>query len=145
MKIQALQVLPAQYPGYALFYTLGSVVEVKNGDTVRITVGYSYRGPAKTLTLYGAIGVQAVWFDEKVVNSKQISLPASTSWVTRSDYVDVAIDTSKIAAGTGYDMYAKMKDGSTDLVISPVVYDGITVLADVAEFQNFQISSWAKA
>jgi hypothetical protein len=26
-----------------------------------------------------------------------------------------------------------------------VVYDGITVLADVAEFQNFQISSWAKA
>jgi hypothetical protein len=145
MNIQALQVLPAQYPGYAMFYALGSVIEVKNGDTVRITVGYSYRGPAKTLTLYGAIGVQSVWFDEKVVGSRQISLPASTSWVTRSDYVDVVIDTSKIAAGTGYDMYAKMKDGSTDLVISPVVYDGITVLADVAEFQNFQISSWAKA
>jgi hypothetical protein len=145
MNIQALQVLPAQYPGYAMFYALGSVIEVKNGDTVRITVGYSYRGPAKTLTLYGAIGVQAVWFDEKVVGSKQISLPASSSWITRSDYVDVAIDTSKIAAGTGYDMYAKMKDGSTDLVISPVVYDGVTVLADVAEFQNFQISSWAKA
>jgi hypothetical protein len=145
MNIQALQVLPAQYPGYAMFYALGSVIEVKNGDTVRITVGYSYRGPAKTLTLYGAIGVQSVWFDEKVVGSRQISLPASTSWVTRSDYVDVVIDTSKIAAGTGYDMYAKMKDGSTDLVISPVVYDGVTVLADVAEFQNFQISSWAKA
>jgi hypothetical protein len=145
MNIKALQVLPAQYPGYAMFYALGSVIEVKNGDTVRITVGYSYRGPAKTLTLYGAIGVQSVWFDEKVVGSRQISLPVSSSWVTRSDYVDVVIDTTKISAGTGYDMYAKMKDGSTDLVISPVVYDGVTVLADVAEFQNFQISSWAKA
>jgi hypothetical protein len=144
MKIQALQVLPAQYPGYALFYAMGSVIEVKNGDTVRITVGYSYRGPAKTLTLYGAIGVQAVWFDEKVKNSKQISLPNSTSWVTRSDYVDVVIDTTKIAPGSGYDIYAKMVEGSTDLVMSPIVYDGITVLAETAEFQNFQISSWAK-
>jgi hypothetical protein len=144
MKIQALQVLPAQYPGYALFYAMGSVIEVKNGDTVRITVGYSYRGPAKTLTLYGAIGVMAVWFDEKVKNSKQISLPNSTSWVTRSDYVDVVIDTTKISPGSGYDIYAKMMEGSTDLVMSPTVYDGITVLAEAAEFQNFQISSWAK-
>jgi len=145
MKIQALQVLPAQYPGYALFYTLGTVVEVKNGDTVRITVGYSYRGPAKTLTLYGAIGVQAVWFDEKVNNGKQISIPASPSWVARSDYVDVAIDTTKIGAGTGYELYAKMMEGNSDLVISPIVYDAINVLSEAAEFQNFQVTSWAKA
>jgi len=144
MKIQALQVLPAQYPGYAIFYPMASVTEVKNADTVRITVSYSYRGPAKTLTLYGAIGVQAVYFDEKVKNSKQISLPVSTSWITRSDYVDVLVDTTKISPGSGYDLYAKMMEGSTDLVISPVVYDGVTVLAEVAEFQNFQISSWAK-
>ena len=145
MKIQALQVLPAQYPGYALFYTMGSVIEVKNGDTVRITVGYSYRGPAKTVTLYGAIGVMAVWFDEKVKNSKQLSLPNSTSWVTRSDYVDVVIDTTKIAPGSGYDIYTKMVEGSTDIVISPTIHDAITVLAETAEFQNFQITSWAKA
>jgi len=144
MKIQALQVLPAQYPGYALFYTLGSVIEVRNGDTVRITVGYSYRGPAKTLTLYGAIGVQAVWFDEKVKNSRQISLPDSPNWTTRSDYVDVVIDTTKISPGSGYDIYAKLMEGSTDLVISPTVYDGITVLSEAAEFQNFQITGWAK-
>jgi len=144
MKIQALQVLPAQYPGYALFYTLGSVIEVRNGDTVRITVGYSYRGPAKTLTLYGAIGVQAVWFDEKVKSSRQISLPSSTNWTTRSDYVDVVIDTTKISPGSGYDIYAKMMEGSTDLVISPIVYDSITVLSEAAEFQNFQITGWAK-
>jgi hypothetical protein len=144
MKIQALQVLPAQYPGYALFYTLGSVIEVRNGETVRITVGYSYRGPAKTLTLYGAIGIQAVWFDEKVKNSRQISLPDSLNWTTRSDYVDVVIDTTKISPGSGYDIYAKLMEGSTDLVISPTVYDGITVLSETAEFQNFQITGWAK-
>ena len=144
MKIQTLQVLPAQYPGYTIYYPLGSVIEVRNGDTVRITVGYSYRGPAKTLTLYGAIGVQAVWFDEKVHGSRQISLPESTNWITRSDYTDIVIDTSKIAAGTGYEIYAKMMDGSSDLVLSPVVYDVITVLSAAAEFQNFQISSWAK-
>jgi hypothetical protein len=144
MKIQTLQVLPAQYPGYSIYYPLGSVIEVRNGDTVRITVGYSYRGPAKSLSLYGAIGVQAVWFDEKVHGSRQISLPESTNWITRSDYTDIVIDTTKIAAGTGYEIYAKIMEGSSDLVISPVVYDVITVLSAAAEFQNFQISTWAK-
>ena len=37
MKIQALQLLPAQYPGYAVFYPMASVIEVRNADTVRIT------------------------------------------------------------------------------------------------------------
>ena len=41
-------------------------------------------------------------------------------------------------------MYAKFMEGSSDLVISPVVYDGITVLAEAAEFSNFQISNWTK-
>ena len=71
-------------------------------------------------------------------------MPVSTSWVTRSDYVDVLIDTTKISPGSGYDLYAKMMEGTKDLVISPVVYDGITVLSEATEFQNFQISSWAK-
>jgi len=140
MEIRALEVLPAQY----LFYPLQTVLPVRNGDTVRITVGYYYRGPAKTLTLYSAIGVQAVWFDEKVHGSRSISIPASSDWVSRSDYVDVVINTSLISPGAGYDMYAKFMEGSSDLVISPVVYDGITVLAEAAEFSNFQISNWTK-
>jgi len=129
MEITTLEVKPQQgYPGY-FFYPQQTVLEVRDGDTVRMTVGYSYRGPAKTLTLYGAIGVMAVYFDEKVNGSRQISLPESADWITRSDYVDIVINTAQISPGSGYDIYAKMMEGGSDLVISPTIYDVITVLS----------------
>jgi hypothetical protein len=144
MEIQTLEVKPQQgYPVY-LYLPQQTLLEVRNGDTVRITISYSYRGPAKTLTLYGAIGHKLVWFDEKVNGSRQISLPDSQSWISRTDYVDVLINTTQIPAGTGYDMYAKFMEGSSDLVISPELYDVINVLAMNPEFQNFQISNWTK-
>lgn len=144
MEIQTLEIRPAQYPGGGYMYALGTPIEVRNGDTVRITVSYSYRGPAKTLTLYGAIGHKMIWFDEKVNGSRQVSLPDSPNWITRTDYVDVVINTAQIPAGTGYDMYAKFMEGGSDLVISPELYDVINVLAMNAEFQNFQITNWTK-
>ena len=144
MEITTLEVKPQQgYPGYYL-YPQQTVLEVRDGDTVRMTVGYSYRGPAKTLTLYGAIGVMAVYFDEKVNGSRQISLPESADWITRSDYVDIVINTAQISPGSGYDIYAKMMEGGSDLVISPTIYDVITVLSVEPEFQNFQITDWTK-
>jgi len=124
--------------------TLGTPIEVRNGNTVRVTVSYSYRGPAKVLTLYAAIGVQAVWFDEKVKGTRSISLPDTASWASRTDYVDVLIDTTKISPGTGYDLYAKFMDGSTDLVISPIVLDAINVIGAVPEFQGFNVTNWVK-
>jgi hypothetical protein len=133
--------LPSQFG--VLFVPLAAV-QVKPGDTLRVTCRYSHTGKGKTVTLYAAIG-NSGWagFDEILHGSKSISVPEDTSWQYREDYVDISI-TSAISAGV-YDLYAKI-DGAIPEVISPTLHDVVEVLAEIpeSEFGEISITSYAK-
>jgi hypothetical protein len=126
-----------------LFLPLAAV-QVKPGDTLRVTCQYSHLGKGETVTLYAAIGnAGAFGFDEILHGSKSISVPEDTSWQFREDYVDISI-TSAISAGV-YDLYAKI-DGAIPEVISPTLHDVVEVLAEIpeSEFGEISITSYAK-
>ena len=133
--------LPSQFGG--IFVPLAAV-QVKPGDSLRITCRYSHYGTAESVTLYAAIG-NSGWagFDEVLHGSKIISVPEDANWNYREDYVDIAI-TSAISAGV-YDLYAKV-DGGIPRVISPTLHDVVEVLAEIpeSEFGEITISSYAK-
>ena len=133
--------LPSQFGG--IFVPLAAI-QVKPGDSLRITCRYSHYGFAESVTLYAAIG-NSGWagFDEVLHGSKTISVPEDANWNYREDYVDIAI-TSAISAGV-YDLYAKI-DGGIPRVISPTLHDVVEVLAEIpeSEFGEITISSYVK-
>ena len=133
--------LPSQFGG--IFVPLAAV-QVKPGDSLRITCQYSHYGAAESVALYAAIG-NSGWagFDEVLHGSKTISVPEDTNWNYHEGYVDIAI-TSAISAGV-YDLYAKI-DGGIPRVISPTLHDVVEVLAEIPEpeFGEITISSYAK-
>ena len=127
--------LPSQYG--LLLLPLANV-QVKAGDSLRITCRYSHLGKAESQTLYAAIG-NSGWagFDEVLHASKTISVPEDASWNYREDYVDVNITTA-LSAGV-YDLYAKI-GGTIAKVISPTLLDVVEVLAQTPDSQFGEIS-----
>ena len=86
----------------------GEKLELTYGETLQVNVSFDYRGPAPKATLYGAIGVRGVFFNEILANTRDISLPPSPMEFTPGvASVDIAI-TSEISPGTGYDLYVKL-------------------------------------
>ena len=127
--------LPSQYG--LLLLPLANV-QVKAGDSLRITCRYSHLGKAESQTLYAAIG-NSGWagFDEVLHASKTISVPEDASWNYREDYVDVNITTA-LSAGV-YDLYAKI-GGTIAKVISPTLLDVVEMLAETPQSQFGEIS-----
>ena len=127
--------LPSQYG--LLLLPLANV-QVKAGDSLRITCRYSHLGKAESQSLYAAIG-NSGWagFDEVLHASKTISVPEDASWNYREDYVDVNITTA-LSAGV-YDLYAKI-GGTIAKVISPTLLDVVEVLAQTPDSQFGEIS-----
>ena len=127
--------LPSQYG--LLLLPLANV-QVKAGDSLRITCRYSHLGKAESQTLYAAIG-NSGWagFDEVLHASKTISVPEDASWNYREDYVDVNITTA-LSAGV-YDLYAKI-GGTIPKVISPTLMDVVEMLAQTPDSQFGEIS-----
>ena len=127
--------LPSQYG--LLFLPLANV-QVKAGDSLRITCRYSHLGKAESQTLYAAIG-NSGWagFDEVLHASKTISVPENASWNYREDYVDINITTA-LSAGV-YDLYAKI-GGTIPKVISPTLLDVVEMLAQTPDSQFGEIS-----
>ena len=127
--------LPSQYG--LLLLPLANV-QVKAGDSLRITCRYSHLGKAESQTLYAAIG-NSGWagFDEVLHASKTISVPEDASWNYREDYLDVSITTA-LSAGV-YDLYAKI-GGTIAEVISPTLLDVVEMLAQTPESQFGEIS-----
>ena len=133
--------LPSQYG--LLFLPLANV-QVKAGDSLRITCRYSHVGQAETQTLYAAIG-NSGWagFDEVLHASKTISVPEDSAWDYHEEYVDINITTA-ISAGV-YDLYAKI-GGTIPKVISPTLLDVVEVLAETpdSEFGEISITGYTK-
>ena len=127
--------LPSQYG--LLLLPLANV-QVKAGDSLRITCRYSHLGKAESQTLYAAIG-NSGWagFDEVLHASKTISVPEDASWNYREDYLDISITTA-LSAGV-YDLYAKI-GGTIAKVISPTLLDVVEMLAQTPQSQFGEIS-----
>lgn len=116
MIITGLEVIPSNpevvgsNPGFLQVAPPGKL-ELTYGDTLRITTGFNYRGPATNITLYGAIGTRG-WagFDEIISNESPLRPPASqTAFVPVTASVDIPI-TADIKPGTNYDLYCKIKE-----------------------------------
>ena len=114
---------------------------VMRGETVRMTVAFNYRGSAISVTLYGSIGqIRLGVFDEIAVGQKTISLPSATTWISRTEYVDIV--TTPISPGTNYDIYAKIKEYPGQALVE--IADVIDVIG-APEFQDFRITDYSKA
>lgn len=115
--------------------------QAKIGDTIRITARVEHRGSADVATIYAAIGIKGVWFDEILYGERGWSFAQSTGWEVYYPWVDILI-TSAISPGT-YDAYVKVK---APLLVSPTVYDCITIVAVPTEpqFKGFAISEYVR-
>lgn len=137
----------ALYPLATRWTTAPKSVEMTPGDTLRIEVSFSYRGPAFGGRLYGAIGQRGAFdsFDEILKNSKSLSLPESGTFRSYSNYLDIAV-TSAISAGQ-YAIYAKITDG-VSLVLGQTLSDylenAVRVVGVEAEFSDFSIADYRK-
>lgn len=85
----------------------GETVKLSYGDTLRVNVSFDYRGPVGKATLYGAIGVRGVGFDEQSVGQVEIDLPQSLIFTPLLRNVDIAVSPT-MNPGTNYDLYCKL-------------------------------------
>lgn len=114
---------------------------IMKGDTVRVTVGFSYRGSALSFSLRAAIGNKGVTFDEIAYATKSLSIPASADFLPYTAYVDIS--TSAIAPQANLDLYAKLTGLPGADLFTPYYMDVIDVLG-APEFQNFVITDYSK-
>ncbi len=139
------------YPAMA-FEPAPTVVNVRQGDTLRIRVSFKYSGPAKTCKLRGCIGnLGSAWpysFDEILFAwSLSFTIPDSPSPRTVTDkYVDIPI-TTKLAAGKSYSIYAKLEDGISfqeGVTGSVALRDAVFVVSAEPTFSEFKIDDYQK-
>jgi len=126
------------------------VVNVQQGDTLRILVSFKYSGPAKSGKLRGCIGnLGTVWpyvFDEVLWAQSPLTIPGSSTPTNRNAQVDILITTA-IAAGKQYSIYAKLEDsiafkeGDTGSV---ALRDAIFVVSAEPTFSEFKITDYVK-
>ena len=119
----------------------GQKLTITQGDIVRVTVQFNYRGKNISCTLYSSIGQIAFGiFDQIAEASKALTLPASIDFVAYEAFVD--IDTTPISPKADYDIYAKISEYKGQ------AYHEIPNVIDVVgtpEFQDFAITSYEKA
>ena len=117
----------------------GQKLEVWRGDTVRMHVGFSYRGPAISVTLRCSIGQRGVGIFDEIANGRaNLTLDQSLNYVPYTASAD--IDTSPIAPDTNYDIEAKIEEYPETLVS----IDNVIDVLGAAEFQNFTITGYEK-
>ena len=87
----------------------GETLKLRVGDTIKVTVGFEYRGGAASFTLYGALGNRGtLGFGEIVYGENVIELPVSTTWQYFEKTVNIKI-TDAVDPGF-YDIYCKIKE-----------------------------------
>lgn len=134
-RVPTISHSPRTVPGVVV----GEQVEVNIFDTLRVNVSFDYRGPAQTITLYGAVGSRGVvTFDEYFYGEASVALPDSAGeLVTVTATVDIVIN--PVTAGT-YDLYVKIKEYPEAGM--PEVDDVIVILEYYEEIQH-TIYPWA--
>lgn len=110
MEITGLQVIRDLPAGVPVEVAPPGKLELTYGETLRITVGGNYRGPAQNVRLYGALGVRGLYFDELINNEVVFSTPNSPDGFSPfSAFVDIPI-TADIDPGENYDIYVKIRE-----------------------------------
>jgi len=130
-----------RHPGVAIEVVTGEEIELTYGDTLKVNVGFDFRGSGQSVSLYGAIGKRRAWvaggFDEILVGEADIKLPDSRTVFTPCERsVNIPI-VSAIDPGTDYDLYVKIKeypeagmpevDDVVDIIGIPPTYELIHV------------------
>jgi hypothetical protein len=116
----------------------GQVLTVVQGQTVRMTVSFKYRGKAVNVTLRCSIGTRVAGiFYESVYGTKTISLPTASDWITRTEYADIS--TAGCSPSAGYDVEAKISEYASATLVK---IDNIIDVIGAPEFQNFAIDSY---
>ncbi|GAJ09723.1 unnamed protein product [marine sediment metagenome] len=112
------------------------------GDTVRVSLGVDYRGPAIDGSIHISWGHQNLWFNED--GNKQDDFPVhfdqSFDWLPHTFECDVLIGGDY---GAGYDMYAKIEGVPGPDIFAPTLLNVLDVLG-AAEFRDFEITSYDK-
>ncbi len=86
----------------------GQKIDLTYGEMLRISVSADYQGLAGKATLYGAIGVRGLVFNEKLAGQEEFNLPDSPAGFSPcAATVDIVV-TSDISPGTDYDIYCKI-------------------------------------
>ena len=130
------------FRGMAIEVPAGQKLQIMRGDTVRMHVGFDYRGPAITgLTLRCSIGQRkaVIGFDEIAYGRATISLDQSFDFVPYTAFAD--IDTSPISPDTNYDIEAKIEEYMPETLVG---IDNVIDILGIAEFANFTITSYEK-
>jgi len=125
------------------------VVNVRQGETLRILVSFKYSGLAKTCKLRGGIGNLGLWdvFDEVLFAwSPSFTIPEATMPAIRTMQVDIPITTA-IAAGKSYSIYAKLENGVSfieGVTGSVALKDAVFVVSAEPTFSEFKITDYVK-
>ena len=109
------------------------------GDSVNVNFELEHIGESERVTLYAAIGNQGYWFDEILHTQFQYTFPQHSVWTKQYMFASIEI-TSAISPGV-YDAYVKIVEKN---LISPTLYDCLTILESQPEFYNFRITSYQK-
>jgi len=119
----------------------GQKLQIMQGDVVRVTVSFSYRGKALSFGLRVCIGKKGVFFDEIAYATKALSVPASADFLAYTPYVDIS--TAAIAPEANLDLYAKLTGLPGADLFTPYYLDVIDILG-APEFRNFAITEYVK-
>lgn len=138
------QVYPAM-----LWEAAPKVVNLKTGDTLRISVSFKYSGPQKSLALRGVVGnLGSLWpnnFDEVLwVRSPSFTIGPDAAPKVYTRQVDVPITTA-LAAGKSYSIYTKLEDGvgfTEDQTGSKALRDAIFIVSVEPTFSEFSITNY---
>lgn len=130
--------------GISIGVSPGQKLTVWQGDTVRMHVGFDYKGPPLTgLTLRCSIGQRrTIWpydFDEIAYGRATINLDQSFDFRPYAAFAD--IDTSPISPNENYDIEAKIEEYLAETLVS---IDNVIDILGAPEFQNFAITGYEK-
>lgn len=115
---------------------------IVQGEPVRMTVAFRYRGPAlPSATLRCSIGTRIVGiFYESVYASKNIGpIPQSSDFLDYTAYADIA--TAGLSPSVNYDVEAKISEYAAQTLVK---HDDVIDVIGAPEFQNFRITDYSK-
>lgn len=110
------------------------------GDTVRMTVGFNYRGSAISCTLRCSIGTRVLGvFNEDKYARKTLTLPQSADFVPYTAFADIA--TTGISIAANKDIEAKIEEYMSTTLVK---IDDVIDVIGAPEFQGFAIVDYSK-
>jgi len=113
---------------------------ITQGEAVRMTVSFNYRGKAINVTLRCSIGTRiAGIFYESVYGTKSITLPSTSDWITRTEYAD--INTQGCSPSANYDIEAKISEYTSATLVK---FDNVIDVIGAPEFESFRITDYSK-